>query len=279
MHIRAPRRAVARAPPCLSRPGGQRRLAVVDGTFIWTPSHDQRPCSVSAALLRGCDPCRPGTAVQVERPQQSEDEGLDGRRPARPHGDGRSCGPARQTLSRTKPLTPQPQPQYLSGRSTLKWPRCSLVGPHQVDKANLSDLVHLNLLECHRCLLGSADRSGSGSTGSGAPLLIGFRWSHAPGGDMTATVTATAAAANGKRHRSAAPKEARTSCNNLGYARPEKRTVGIDADKCSDCCQSPRQCLTYIQLWSVGPVHGSQRTALDDAPAPIVQKVTRRLHH
>jgi hypothetical protein len=30
---------------------------VVDGTFIWTPSHDQRPCSFSTAP-RGCDPCR-----------------------------------------------------------------------------------------------------------------------------------------------------------------------------------------------------------------------------
>src|SRR5216683_849569 len=46
----------------------------VDGTFIWTPSHDQRPCSFSTALLRGCDPCQPGAAVQVRRPQRSEDE-------------------------------------------------------------------------------------------------------------------------------------------------------------------------------------------------------------
>ncbi len=31
----------------------------VDGTFIWTPSHDQRPCSFSTALDQGCGPCRP----------------------------------------------------------------------------------------------------------------------------------------------------------------------------------------------------------------------------
>jgi len=52
----------------------QEQITVVDGAFIWTPSRDQRPCSLSTALLRGCDPCRPGTAIQVERPQQSEDE-------------------------------------------------------------------------------------------------------------------------------------------------------------------------------------------------------------
>jgi len=43
----------------------------------------------------------------------------------------------RQPPSEAEPLTPQPQPQYLS------------------------DLVHLNLPECHRCLPRSADRSGS----------------------------------------------------------------------------------------------------------------------
>ena len=41
---------------------------------------------------------------------------------------------------------------------------------------------------------------------------------------LTATVTATAAA-NGKRQRTAAPKDARTILANLGYATPEKQTV------------------------------------------------------
>ena len=40
--------------------------AVVDGTSIWTPGHDQRQCSSSTALLCGCDPGRRGTTVQVE---------------------------------------------------------------------------------------------------------------------------------------------------------------------------------------------------------------------
>jgi len=43
---------------------------------------------------------------------------------------------------------------------------------------------------------------------------------------MTATVTATAAA-NGKRQRSAAPKDTRTLRGDLGYARPEKQTVAV----------------------------------------------------
>lgn len=31
----------------------------VDGTFICTPSHDQRPRSFFTDLLHGCGPCRP----------------------------------------------------------------------------------------------------------------------------------------------------------------------------------------------------------------------------
>jgi hypothetical protein len=50
--------------------------------------------------------------------------------------DGLTVQPG-QPLSRADPLTPQPQPQYLS------------------------DLVHLNLPERHRCLPRSADRSDS----------------------------------------------------------------------------------------------------------------------
>ena len=35
------------------------------------------------SVVRGCDPCRPGAAVQAERPQRSEDE-----RPGRPAASG-----------------------------------------------------------------------------------------------------------------------------------------------------------------------------------------------
>jgi hypothetical protein len=38
--------------------------------------------------------------------------------------------------------------------------------------------VHVNLPERHRCVPRSADRSGSESTGSSAPLLTSSRWSH-----------------------------------------------------------------------------------------------------
>jgi hypothetical protein len=41
---------------------------------------------------------------------------------------------------------------------------------------------------------------------------------------LTATVTATAAA-NGKRQRSAAPRDTRTLPGHWGYVRPEKRKV------------------------------------------------------
>ena len=44
-------------------------LARVDGAFIWIACHDQRQCSLSTVSLRGCDHCRPATAVQVRRPQ------------------------------------------------------------------------------------------------------------------------------------------------------------------------------------------------------------------
>src|SRR5215471_21677865 len=41
-----------------------RRRAGVDGTFIWTPSHDQRLRSLFTAFLRSwLRSCRPGTAV------------------------------------------------------------------------------------------------------------------------------------------------------------------------------------------------------------------------
>jgi hypothetical protein len=53
---------------------------------------------------------------------------LDAARPAQP---------CTRVSTGVDPLTPQPQPQ------------------------SLSDLVHLNLPECHRCLPRSADRSGS----------------------------------------------------------------------------------------------------------------------
>src|SRR5258708_30522779 len=50
-----------KAGPCCNAPGirsgrgaggAHRGSACVDGTFIWTPSHDQRPCSFSTALPR-----------------------------------------------------------------------------------------------------------------------------------------------------------------------------------------------------------------------------------
>jgi hypothetical protein len=52
-----------------------RRVAGVDGTFIWTPRHDQRPCSLSTALLHGCGPCRPGAAVHRWRPSGPAGDG------------------------------------------------------------------------------------------------------------------------------------------------------------------------------------------------------------
>src|SRR6266568_3562573 len=53
---------------------------VVDGTFIWTPSHDQRPCSFSVALLHGCCPCGPGAAADRWRLSGAAGDG--------DHGDG-----------------------------------------------------------------------------------------------------------------------------------------------------------------------------------------------
>jgi len=59
---------------------GARIKTLVDGTFIWTPSHDQRPCSFSTALLHGCGRCRPGAAVHRWRPSGAAGGG--------DHGDG-----------------------------------------------------------------------------------------------------------------------------------------------------------------------------------------------
>jgi hypothetical protein len=81
----------------LPSPGYARRAAgaacgvgVVDGAFIWTPSRDQRPCSLFTGPMRGCDPCRLGTVAQVDRPHFAArvPPGLDGRRSVDLPGDG-----------------------------------------------------------------------------------------------------------------------------------------------------------------------------------------------
>jgi hypothetical protein len=56
---------------------GHRAWHGVDGTFIWIPSHDQRPCFLSTALpsFVAAIPVGPGTAVQVESPQRGEGHG------------------------------------------------------------------------------------------------------------------------------------------------------------------------------------------------------------
>jgi len=79
----------------------------VEGSFICTPSHDQRPrfCP-PLSFARGCDPCRPGTAVQVERPQRSEDE-----RPGRSAVSGtawRRPPRSRNVTDRTPADAPEP---------------------------------------------------------------------------------------------------------------------------------------------------------------------------
>jgi hypothetical protein len=65
----------------LPRPERSVRTSAVDGTFIWTPSHDQRPRSLSTALpfVRCCDPCWPGTARWSARSDVRTND-VDGRR-------------------------------------------------------------------------------------------------------------------------------------------------------------------------------------------------------
>jgi hypothetical protein len=114
-------------------------LSPVDGTFIWTPSHDQRPCSLSTVLLRGCDPWRLGTAVQVERPKRNEDErpgrsavnGTAWRRPPR----SRDVAERRATAEPDPPICAPPalcwlafyrslcRPAAQRGPRHLAWPR------------------------------------------------------------------------------------------------------------------------------------------------------------
>src|ERR1017187_3514010 len=56
-------------------------LPRVDGTFIWTPNHDQRPRSFATAVRRGYNRCRPGAAGGVECPKRRVwTNDLDGRR-------------------------------------------------------------------------------------------------------------------------------------------------------------------------------------------------------
>jgi hypothetical protein len=52
----------------------------VDGTFIWTPSHDQRPRSLSTARLRSWLQSFLSAAWHVKRRSQESTNDLDGRR-------------------------------------------------------------------------------------------------------------------------------------------------------------------------------------------------------
>src|SRR5258707_5866489 len=76
----------------------------VDGTFIWTPSHDQRPCSFSTALLRGRDPWRREPRSRWSACSEARTNNLDGRRSSDEATTSRNVAERRATAAPDPPI-------------------------------------------------------------------------------------------------------------------------------------------------------------------------------
>ena len=101
---KAAMRASQRERSAERKPGGQPGHQGVDGTFIWTPSHDQRPCSFSTALLRGRDPCRPEPRSRWSACSEARTSNLDGRRSSDEATTSRNVAERRATAAPDPPI-------------------------------------------------------------------------------------------------------------------------------------------------------------------------------